>query len=221
MRNIKCLVAGLAMMALTVGARAADIQPFYKSGFFVSSLGVVFNGSSKTTAAGTFNVTMTGGPVNYPASFEAYCVDLAHALTGLPYTVNLLPETSLTNGQRVAWLYQHFGTAAFGTKVVDANSAAGLQAAMWDVVYDGGDGFANGNFRLQTLSGSVYTNGNAYLTSSIGKSDTATYLQAVDHTNNKNQDMIGPTAVPEPGAIAFMGSGAIGLLGLLIRRRKR
>jgi len=225
MRNIKCLFAGMAMLALAGNVRAAQITPTLKSGYFVSSLGINFNGNNQSTAAGTFNVSMTGGPVGYPTSFEAYCVDLAHSLTGLAYNVNLLPETSLSNGARVAWLYHHYGTNDFGTKVTDANSAAGLQAAIWDAEYDNGDGFASGTFKLQSLSGTVYTNANAYLAASVGKSDTATYLQAVSHLNGKDQDLIGPgtpgAAVPEPGSIAFMGSGAAGLLAFLIRRRKR
>jgi len=214
-------------MAITGAAQAAQITPTLKSGYFVSSLGINFNSVNKTVAAGTFNVAMTGGPSGYPTSFEAYCVDLANSMTGLAYNVNLLPESSIPggNGARVAWLYHHFGTNDFGTMVSDANSAAGLQTAIWDAEYDNGDGLAAGNFKLQTLSGAVYTDANAYLAASAGKSDTATYLQAVSHINNKDQDLIGPgtpgAAVPEPGSLAFMGSGAAGFVAFLIKRRKK
>lgn len=225
MRNIKCLFAGLALMALTGSVQAAQITPTLKTGFFVSSLGINFNSVNNTVAAGTFNVSMTGGPVGYPTSFDGYCVDLAHTLSGLAYNVNLLPESSLSNGARVAWLYHHYGTNDFGTKVTDANSAAGLQTAIWDVEYDNGDGFSAGNFKLQSPSGTVFTDASAYEAASIGKSDTATYLQAVSHVNGKDQDLIGPSApgasVPEPGSIAFMGSGAAGFIAFLIRRRKK
>jgi hypothetical protein len=213
------------MMVVAGGVRAAQITPTLKSGYFVTSLGINFNGNNSSTAAGTFNIGMTGGPVGFPTSFEGYCVDLAHSLTGLAYNVNLLPETSLPNGSQVAWLYHHYGTNDFGTKVSGSSDAAALQAAIWDAEYDSGDGFASGNFRLQGLSGTVYTQGNAYLAASAGKSDTATYLQSVSHLNGKDQDMIGPStpgaSVPEPGSIAFMGSGAAGLVAFLIRRRKR
>ncbi len=215
----RTLLLGMLGLSAVGSAQAATLAVNDVKPGFYQSVQISINGQSESVLAGTLDFTLTGGPSGYPTTFEGYCIDPWHD-TPVPtsYGVNVLSTSLLTNGPQVAWLYDHYGTSAFGTKVANATQAAALQIALWDVIADSGDGLSNGNLRY-TTTGSILDQANLYLSAWNHQTATATWLQATDHgTNNTlNQDMIGP-AVPEPGILCLLGASAT--LGLALQRRR-
>ena len=82
------------------------------------------------------------------------------------------------NGERVAYLYNQYGQTPQGS-----NGAAALQIAVWELLYDAGpadpDGnLTGGNFRVNTstLPAAVVNQANAFLAESVGKAESAVFL---------------------------------------------
>jgi hypothetical protein len=207
-RNVGLIFAatlGLAGMANADLLSVSGMTP----GKFVA-VSITFNGTTASTFAGAQNTTFQGD------TFDAYCVDLEH-FNYFPasYNVNALDAaTSLSNGSRVSKLYNKYA----GTVTGDA--AAALQLAIWDVIYDNGDGLDNGIFK-STAGGAIATNYSAFIADNLaGVSDFATFFQPDPYNGNQNQGLIGPgkyNPVPEPASFLAFALAAPALL----RRRKK
>lgn len=149
--------------------------------------------------------------------FASYCVDLTHvnavgnSYTVTPKSTNLL---NTPNGGKVAWLYNSKGV------LVNSNQkGAALQLAIWDALYDGGDGFASGSLVDNGSNATTVALAETYLVDLGANTDEATWFDA-DHNGNQYQDMIGPQAsppVPEPFTMA-LGAAT---LGMALKRRLR
>jgi hypothetical protein len=168
-------------------------------------------------------------------TFESYCVDLQHyAVPGANQTTldsmanwnngAGVPHASLGGGA-ASWLYNTYSGIAAGHQ----ERQAALSLAIWNSLYD--DDFsvtAGTGFRATSLSSAAYaTIANdwlAELSQQIDNGATLPYagwLRTIDGANNRSQDFIAPTPVPEPGTILLMGSGLASLLGLRRRRSRR
>lgn len=159
------------------------------------------------------------------ATFDAYCVDLYHDLAPTQ-TVTLQSIADLTGGHGlgVGWLYD-----TFAPTVTTSAQGAGLQLAIWDVEYDGGDGFSTGLFRVGSgTSSQVLAAANADLAawqSASSPTGDATWFVCTDHGSDGtlNQDLVGPNmirAVPEPASLILLGAGGFGLLARARLRRQ-
>jgi hypothetical protein len=179
----------------------------------------LYHGSSHTVYAGSLKGYLGGQignplPPNDGTYFgDLFCVDLDHSITvPTEYEVENLTTASLVNGGRLAWLYQNHIAEAKD----DRETAAALQIALWDVLTDGGDGLAVGNFRyISGLSLKSNSQSTTMIAESAGKTDEATYLRAV---GPYGQSMI-TRPVPEPGILSLLGLG-IGLIGLGFLRKR-
>lgn len=168
-----------------------------------------FGGNSMTVGAGIARVSLDGSP-----QFHGMCVDLSHFNTsGSSYQVDVKPITDRgATAARAAWIFH-----TYGSTVDTKEKGAALQLAIWDVIYDGGNGLAAGTVQ-SSVTGSVLTHTNSYLAGSVGMDYTAAYyFKAVTHgpNNDKNQDYMG--LVPEP---ATMSALLLGSLAMLRRRKK-
>lgn len=208
MRLYKCLPLIAAALA-TVSVSASETLTVHSltAGKF-AAVNLNYNGNTLNVYAGPQSVSLNGGSL-----FDAYCVDLDH-WNSLPssYPVNVLSTDLLTNGQRIAYLYN-----TYAPTVTNSTMGAALQLAIWDVLVDGGNGFSAGNLK-SSVSGNTLTQANAFLAASAGQSSEASWLKATHHgaSGNKYQNLVGP-AVPGPAAaLPFLTS-----LAVLRRRRQK
>ncbi|MEO6811632.1 MAG: SdrD B-like domain-containing protein, partial [Isosphaeraceae bacterium] len=112
-----------------------------------------FYGANIRNSAGQLPITVNSSTSQTSTSFLTLCVDLHQNLSG-GNTVDhfqVLPSPTPTgqspppqNWDRVAYLYNHYGTADLSKQ-----DAVGLQFAIWELLYDGGEttpDFNGGNF---------------------------------------------------------------------------
>jgi hypothetical protein len=152
-------------------------------------------------------------PGVYDQNFYTYCVDLTTPLVN-PQTFEIKSSEAMpVDGGQVAWLVATYGMAAHAPGA--AAMAAGLQLAIWNVLYDGdfSVGSNAGNFWTST-SGAARDYANLYL-SGLNAAMAAGPLaaQAVWLDTDRGQDQV---AVPEPASIVLLGLGAAAAL----RRRR-
>ncbi len=184
------------------------------------------NGVQEACFAGQIGWQFVGGagtPTGYSSTFNAYCVSLANNLQ-TPMDVALRSSNDLTRngnspntGPKAAWLFN-----TYANQVNSNVTAAALQIAIWETLYDSSASLNAGYFQLVTSDSTLTNQVNTYLgaLNSGFTSTTATWFQPTNPSNA--QDMLGAGAVsnvPEPGLMSlFAGSS---LSGLYIFRRKR
>ena len=158
----------------------------------------------------------------------AFCVDyFTDIYPGVTYNTVIQYTNAIPNGGRVAWMVNNI----FPT-ITTPSQGAGLQFAIWDVVHDGGDGFAPGAGKIQAAvtnptDPAIIAWALSYETMSVGKSDSAWVYFNTDMGNGSPAQTLmgpyyadgGPTANPEPASSVLAGCG-IGLLAWRMRSRR-
>jgi hypothetical protein len=157
--------------------------------------------------------TGTGYTTLY-ASGDTFCVDLfTHNSIGDKFLVELstTTATNLKNGGELAYLYDKYelGTHGSGNVITTNDQAAGLQLAIWKLLYDGTTNLSTGEVQY-TTAGNVLTDANSYLTDAVAHpySDQTTWLDATfgGTQSPTGQGQLGPTQVPEGGFFGLLGS---------------
>jgi hypothetical protein len=159
----------------------------------------MINGTSTPNTVGALSVSIgsTAGSTDINAGYLSYCIDDMHLLCscgGHSFPVIPMSITELTNGAsttpisadragRIAYLFNHYGNASL-TNV----QAAGLQLAIWELIYDTGAtaDFASGNYSVtgpidasqQAQVDPAISQAQSYFAESEGKSEAALFLSA-------------------------------------------
>lgn len=171
-----------------------------------------YNGQNQTVYAGAQSVSIDGG-----AAVNLYCIDLDHGnQAGYNYNANVIGVGSVSSATLIANLFSHEWTG-----VNNSVEAAAFQLALWDIITDGADGLANGNFKATGTTTAIATQTSHYLAQSATAGPESLFLKVYEATNhgpngNMYQDLIGAEAIPEPISLFAIGAFAAAAI-----RRKR
>lgn len=170
-----------------------------------------------TYYAGAFAVTDTSGD---RGSFEAWCLDLANALS-LPtaYTVTDAPWSATTGAIAPARLSAVKGLFEMNYAALDLSNAvqtAGFQVALWEAVYDDAPNVGAGNFRI-THNSAVATAATGFLNALAAWDGTVTqwafsFFESGKDANGRqlSQNLVSVSAIPVPaGALLLLTAAGL------------
>jgi hypothetical protein len=185
----------------------------------------IFN-QTETAQGGNFSpssAVIGGQTVVFGA---VYCVDLFHEIepnqtyNGVTFTTNgVVNNQMINNKNQIAWLLLNITATT-------ADQQAGLQAAIWEEEY--GNAFSlitGGNIAAdETADLNALSEAGSYSSTLYTQVDwiTPPYTTSgwdKDENNDYLQGLVGvPDPVPEPGTLSLLGTGILGIAGLVRRR---
>ncbi len=147
-------------------------------------------GNSESINVAQLNYTLSGDKNVVTTSFPTFCVGINDRLVrGTSYQPQVDPTGALLNGGQVAYLYNHYGLTTLPNSMPLPASiqslstrdvAAGLQLAIWELVY--GNSLTLNGYNPQNTTAQDYqdlqTAAAAFISDSTGKSEQVAILDA-------------------------------------------
>lgn len=206
----KLTAVGLGIAALAAASQATTI--FWNG--VDAGQGVTVTGPG---ALGTRNVWAgmlkfsTVGPAG--PNFLTVCADITNFVSpSFTTSVSNSASSASPNVQAAGSLVALYFNGAIG----DNDKAAGLQLAVWELLYDTTPGNLGSGSFIVNSGGGATTQAQNYLNAYASAGSPITGSVYFDATGGSGQSQFTP--VPEPGTIAALGLGA---LALIRKRRNR
>lgn len=221
------------LLTILVTAARADATPLLADFVSLGRAEIVSVAGVRTGTfwAGELNWTWySPTPSGWDDVFYSYCVDVLKNATrrqsfeigemsDKPETFPLVADGTL----RAAWLLNEYGAQvhALAPTAGGNAAAAGLQLAIWEVLYDTDFNLLTapitGGFRVTSASTGALAAATGYLNDVALASQLTVDAIWLDSVLSTGQDQITRTPVPEPGTLVLL---AAALAGLSVRRRR-
>lgn len=241
---MKKMLLILAVLAVAGSASAADLWEDWESGmdgwtFYGGGPNPALSNAQNTTPGGEWSLkTADNGSVNYTNAVD-YSFDAAHGLAGLYWTASWnFMDTGATREYLQLQSYSGGGGSGNLQQLISLGVYnAGVDLSKYNFrVAIGGVGWGNTTVTRvanvwHAMKVELFADGtvNFWIDGSIAASTTTTAVYGVTRvrvgsglTNGGKgayYDDILLEQIPEPGSLLALGTGLIGLLGVILRRR--